>query len=48
MSNMGTKYYLGSVKRKSAFKHAQNEQIKIILHMRNLPSGPVPLHSYIL
>ena len=33
--------YIGRVKRKSAFEHAQNAQIQIILRMRKVPPGPL-------
>ena len=39
---------IGRVKRKGAFKHAQNVRIHIILHMRKVSSGSFALHSYIL
>ena len=32
---------IGQVKRKSAFKYAQNAQIQIILRMRKVSSGPL-------
>ena len=33
--------YMSQIKRKSAFKHAQNAQIQIILHMPKVSSGPL-------
>ena len=36
-----------SVKRKSAFEHAQNAQIQIILRIREVSSKPLPtIHSF--
>ena len=34
-------HYMGCAKQKSAFKHVQNAQIQIILHMHKVPSGPM-------
>ena len=39
--------YMGRVKRKSAFEHAQNAHIQIILRMRKVPSWPLLLiHTF--
>ena len=35
----------GRVKRKSAFKHATNAQVQIILRMRKVSSGPLHLYT---
>ena len=39
---------MGRVKRKRAFKYAQNAKNQIILRMRKVSSRPFTLHSYIL
>ena len=42
-----TFYYLGCIKRKRAFEHAQYVQIQIILHMHKVSPGPLPLiHTF--